>query len=353
MKILYGIQGTGNGHISRSRVLARALKAQGINVDYIFSGRDKNGYFDMEDFGDYQTFKGMSFATFEGRIDFSETIKQAHILKLLKDVHRLDVSTYDLVLNDFEPISAWAAKLQHIPSMAISNQATYHYLSSNLITNSLMKVYAPTKYKLGLYLYHFNQPVLPPIVAPELLHAKISTNGTILTYLPFESLSEIKTLLMQFPAQSFICYHPEIKEETQESNISFKKYSCEHFAHDLKNCNGIISNAGFSLISEALVLGKKLLVKPLKGQFEQTDNANYLKQLGLADIMETLSFKAIEQWLDKPCHEGIQYPDVATAIAKWILKGDFSSIDRLSKQLWEQTRFPDAVQQRIDKLNRK
>ncbi|WP_275451435.1 glycosyltransferase family protein, partial [Photobacterium sanctipauli] len=60
MKILYGVQGTGNGHISRAREMARALASQGAEVDYLFSGRPADQYFDMEGFGDYQTRRGLT-----------------------------------------------------------------------------------------------------------------------------------------------------------------------------------------------------------------------------------------------------------------------------------------------------
>lgn len=347
MKILFGIQGTGNGHISRSRTLALALKKQGIHVDYIFSGRDEKEYFDMEAFTNYRTYKGMSFATFEGRIDFNKTFKQVDALKLLKDVHRLDLSSYDLVLNDFEPISAWAAKQQKVKSLAISNQAAYSYLhSSQLITNSLMKFYAPTTYSMGLYWFHFGYPLIPPIVDKDLKPSNEQTD-LFLIYLPFEALNEVKTLLHHFPDKYFVCFHPNITENSEQGNIRFRKYSRTDFVHYLKTCRGIISNAGFSLISESLVLGKKLLIKPLKGQFEQVDNANYLKQLGLAYTMETLSFKEVQRWFDKPALEPIVYPDVATEIAKWLLEGDFTAIKTLSKRLWEQSHLPKQVEQRI------
>ncbi len=41
MNILYGIQGTGNGHVSRSRVMAKHFAERGANVTYLFSGREK------------------------------------------------------------------------------------------------------------------------------------------------------------------------------------------------------------------------------------------------------------------------------------------------------------------------
>ena len=55
MRILYGVQATGNGHITRARVMAPALRNAGIEVDYLFSGRPADQLFNMEPFGDYQT----------------------------------------------------------------------------------------------------------------------------------------------------------------------------------------------------------------------------------------------------------------------------------------------------------
>ncbi|MEZ9793074.1 glycosyltransferase family protein, partial [Vibrio splendidus] len=42
MKILYGVQGTGNGHIARARAMAVAFRQQNIDVDFLFSGRDQS-----------------------------------------------------------------------------------------------------------------------------------------------------------------------------------------------------------------------------------------------------------------------------------------------------------------------
>mgnify|MGYP002700608893 CR=1 FL=1 len=48
MKILYAVQGTGNGHITRARVMAKAFNMRDeVEVDFIFSGRSKEQYFDL------------------------------------------------------------------------------------------------------------------------------------------------------------------------------------------------------------------------------------------------------------------------------------------------------------------
>jgi uncharacterized protein (TIGR00661 family) len=79
MKILYGVQGTGNGHLTRARVMAKAFKEKGIEVDWVFSGREKSGFFDMEIFGDYQVYRGMTFVTEHGKINFIKTAMQTNI----------------------------------------------------------------------------------------------------------------------------------------------------------------------------------------------------------------------------------------------------------------------------------
>ena len=109
MNILYGVQGTGNGHIARARVMAKAFsKRDDIKVDYLFSGREVSKYFDMDIFGDFKTRNGLTFVTANGEVSKWQTIKQARIGEFVSDIKSLDVSQYDLVLNDFEPVSAWA-----------------------------------------------------------------------------------------------------------------------------------------------------------------------------------------------------------------------------------------------------
>ena len=61
MKILYGINATGNGHISRSRITVSELKKRGYEVTVLFSGRNMNDFFDIEEFQPYIIKKGFTF----------------------------------------------------------------------------------------------------------------------------------------------------------------------------------------------------------------------------------------------------------------------------------------------------
>ncbi len=112
MKIFYGVQGTGNGHIARARLMAKELYAAGIEVDFLFSGRPAEKYFDMEIFNDYQLRSGLTFNSHQGKVDYFKTAYQANLGAFIHDIKNLDLSGYDLVIPDFEPISAWAAKSQ-------------------------------------------------------------------------------------------------------------------------------------------------------------------------------------------------------------------------------------------------
>src|SRR5699024_7641909 len=148
---------------------------------------------------------------------------------------------------------------------------------------SIMKYYAPVSKSIGIYWFHFGQPIIPPIV--DQLTPTVE-NGKVLLYMPFESVATLTEITALFPQQQFICYHQTINEDKDIHNVQYRRPSYTCFKEELKACSGIITNAGFSLISEALVLGKKILAKPLIGQFEQIDNVHCLKQLGLAYSMD-------------------------------------------------------------------
>ena len=83
MKILYAVQGTGNGHITRARHLVDKLADDPtLDVDYFFSGRKMKEYFDMECFGNYIAKRGLTFHTTSGAISYRKTILNNNLIKL-------------------------------------------------------------------------------------------------------------------------------------------------------------------------------------------------------------------------------------------------------------------------------
>lgn len=351
MRILYGVQGTGNGHISRSRTLAQALARHGVMVDYLFSGREPSAYFDMEAFGDYRTAHGLTFHSHDGCIDIWQTLTRSRPLQLLRDIGALDLERYDRVISDFEPVSAWAARRQGVATLGISHQASFAYeiprRGEQWSARLIMRRYAPVTRAIGLHWFHFGHPILPPIIDP--LQAG-DEDDTILVYLPFESLAAIRQLLSRFGGERFVCFHPEVQETHLEGNLLCQPLGRAAFKQALCNCRGVISNAGFELASEALTLGKKLLLKPLQGQFEQASNAMTLELLGLADVMPVLASAKVRDWLDQQAVGAVVYPDVAGEIAQWLAGGEQEPLSLLVNRLWNRVCFPEATCDRLAEL---
>jgi uncharacterized protein (TIGR00661 family) len=85
--------------------------------------------------------------------------------------------------------------------------------------------------------------------------------------------------------------------EGREGNILYKKPGFETFFEDLVSAQAIIANAGFSLVTEALHLGKPYLAVPVRNQFEQIFNAFWLDRTGYGAFWEELTKERVESFL--------------------------------------------------------
>lgn len=341
MKILYGVQGTGNGHITRARALNQYFREYGLDVDFLFSGRERSRYFDMQEFGDWRCCQGLTFAYRAGGIKILKTLTNNNFRQLHSDIHSLDLNDYDLVLTDFEPISARAAKNQSVPCIGVGHQYAFLHdvptAGDSLISRNILRHFAPAQYHLGLHWHHFNTPILPPIA--EVSSERDSTEAEkIVVYLGFEDPEDVIQYLEPFKDHLFVVYGPYPHYQSL-GHIQLKPLSREGFCRDLATCNGVISNAGFELASETIQLGKKLLVKPLQGQMEQLSNAKALVDLGLGMSMSSLDSQQLQRWLSSFHGKRIVYPNVAEAIVQWIHAGRWNDIESLSQKLWSETEF--------------
>lgn len=348
MKILYGVQATGNGHISRARAINKYLsQADDIQVDYLFSGRPREHFWDMAAFGDWKCCHGLTFVHEAGDLKMIRTMRENKLGQFFKDVRSLDLDSYDLILTDFEPITAWAAKLRKKLCIGVGHQYAFSHSvprrGADLIASSIMKSFAPVSLGLGLHWHHFNSAILPPIAETHETNEPSDPNKVVV-YLGFEEPSEVIELLDSFDDHLFV-YYGNFPQYESRGNLQLKPLSREGFKHDLATAGGVICNAGFELSSEAIQLGKKLLVKPLQGQMEQLSNAAALEELGLGMTMEYLDKSIVREWLKAPEAKRVVYPNVAERIVDWIIEGDWLNEDsrlRMVQELWEQTSADDV-----------
>jgi uncharacterized protein (TIGR00661 family) len=347
VRVFYGVQATGNGHITRARALAPKLKQAGIEVDYLFSGRPWDHLFEMDAFGDFQWRQGLTFATRSGHIQYVKTAVTTRPLTFIRDVKSLDLSGYDAVISDFEPVTAWAARLQGINTIGIGHQYAFGYdipkANSDLLGTQVLKYFAPVTVGIGVHWHHFHHPLVPPIIETEVETGPIQADK-IIVYLPFENVNQVIQLLKPFKRYQFHVYSPTLPDQHHEKSdhVHVRQLARAAFQQDFASAAGVISNAGFELASEALHTGKKILAKPLHGQMEQGSNALALELLQLGQVMQSLDSASIATWLEQGRAIRVQYPSVAQAVADWLVRGDFRVDQSWVDGIWEQTHRTEA-----------
>ena len=165
------------------------------------------------------------------------------------------------------------------------------------------------------------------------------------------AIKDIQKTLSTFAEQDFICFHPNIKDAHIMENVIWHPTAKAPFKAALARCHGVIANAGFEMASECLHYNKRMLLKPLEGQFEQLSNAFTLSDLGLCQLMRTLDLEAIEQWLQSAPGASVQFPSNPNILIDWILQKQWTDTKSLCASLWQQVKFPPAVQQTLSQLN--
>lgn len=339
MKIFFGVQATGNGHITRARALAPKLKAAGADVTWLFTGRPWEQLFEMEAFGDFEWRSGLTFATKAGHVQYLKTARSNRIATFVRDVRALDLGGYDVVISDFEPVTAWAARLQGIPTVGIGHQYAFGYdipkAAADFFGEQTLRWFAPVSVGLGVHWHHFHHAILPPLIETPAL-APVQQDK-IIVYLPFEDVNQVIHLLKRFRHYQFYIYSPNLPHTRHEKSdhIHVRQLSRMGFMQDFANAAGVVCNAGFELPSESLLTGKKLLVKPLRGQMEQMSNALALDVLQLGQVMQSLDAATIETWLEHSRAIRVDYPDVAQAVVDWLCTGDLRVDQTWVDGIWE------------------
>jgi uncharacterized protein (TIGR00661 family) len=340
MRILYGVQTTGHGHLVRSTPIIRQLRERGHQVDVLLSGPPPDPAWLARIGEPLTTRPGLTFAADGGRIRYLKTVRQARPLTFLRDVLRHPVPLPDLVVTDYEPITAWLARRRGIRSVGIGHLYAFAWpevprARGNPITHMVMDWFAPAAIPAGAHWARFGAPVLPPTVDPEVrtLAREPVEPDLVLVYLGFEPLDRLVPLLRQFPDHRFHVYG-KVGADREDGNVSIRPVSRPRFLADLARCNRVIANAGFTLTSECLHLGIAVLVQPIHGQLEQESNAVALAQLGLGTVTRRLCRADIQRWLAQPAPAPQGYPDVTGALVDWLDSGAAEPLVALSDRLW-------------------
>ncbi|WP_461450764.1 glycosyltransferase family protein [Mucilaginibacter sp.] len=287
MKILYAIQGTGNGHISRAREIVPLLQQYG-ELDLLVSGTQAE--VTLAQPLKYK-FHGFSFVFgTKGGVDNWATFKIMNLPQLWRDMHSLPLKDYDLIINDFEPVSAWACKLQKIPSVSLSHQCSF--ISPNTprpqkwnYAEWLFKYYSPTTYHVGFHFERYADFIHTPVIRSEIRNMEISDKGHYTVYLPAYDDKMLLSYLSKTDVEWHI-FSKRQKEVMRIGNVQIYPVSNEKFNKSMASCKGLLTGGGFEGPAEALFLQKKVLMIPMTGQYEQRCNALSASKLGVPVVNE-------------------------------------------------------------------
>ncbi len=350
MKILYGVVGEGMGHAVRSRVVLEHLESRGHRVKIVVSGRAHA--FLSKHFADVVEISGLPLLYEDNAVD-----RDATALKILSEgagyaldnvdawVRAVRGFDADAVISDFDSFAYFYAKANGKPLLSIDNQHAIPLLQhpDDVLTvkaqnGTVLRDYR-ADFDLARHLirtkmtgarhylvttfffppikpkYRRETSLFPPILRPEILAAKArATRGPhVLVYQTsasntamLEVLAGLDTpfhvygfLRPDAPLPALVAERatPEGDDLRFSPNVLLRRFSEAGFIDDLAGARAVITGGGFTLMGEAVYLGKPIYSIPIARHFEQIVSARYLELLGYGEHHERVTREALDTFL--------------------------------------------------------
>nr|MBC7613109.1 glycosyl transferase [Pseudopedobacter sp.] len=325
MKILYAIQGTGNGHISRAREIVPLLQQYG-ELDLLVSGTQAD--VSLSQPLKYQ-FHGFSYIFGKkGGIDYWKTFKVMNLRQFWKDMHSVPLEDYDLIINDFEPLTAWACRLKKIRSVSLSHQASFlsnktpRPAKSEKYAEIILKYYAPTTEHVGFHFKPYDDFIHTPVIRSEIRNLDPQNHGYYTVYLPAVDDKILVKYLQAVPEVKWQVFSKHQRTPYQNGNVQVKHIDNELFNKSLENCEGLLTGGGFEGPAEALYLGKKVLMMPMKNQFEQECNAEAARLMGIPVIhkIDKEFTESLKKWISAEQKIIVDFPNQTADIVEQLVQ---------------------------------
>jgi uncharacterized protein (TIGR00661 family) len=295
-KIVYAINADGFGHVTRSTPIIDHLLQKKHEIEIITDKKVadflKQKYKLLkihvipQVYFEYTNDSVKAFESFFksfNKTNFSNLKKATMLIKNIKP---------DLVISDLERYSLWAGKFLEIPTIEIDNHATIFrgdvdFKSKDtadfLQAKSVSKfVYPFANYYFGLCFYRTqitkkNTEVFDPLFLEEIKKYKAKDGNYILVYNRFMDKAKMIPTLKKIKDQKFVIFGYNVSKV--DGNLEFRTAKPNLFK-EIAESKAIITNGGHTLITEAIYFKKPIYSVPIKHQFEQLTNANYLDKLG-------------------------------------------------------------------------
>jgi len=321
VRIVYGVQSTGLGHLSRLLGPKPLFDRDGHELLVIVSGYNEPPayFFDALRGVRFEQFRGLS--TIEngaGGVAKAATMKAfaRHIPGLLESFHRAHgmIARFapDLIVSDFEPITGSPFVAPGTFKVGIGNEATLSHAAAfdppkaridHFNVNLVRKLFTSgVDVLLGCHFYPLDEACLPPILRPSVLSADIENRGHVVVYHACQGLLEpILGYARRHPHTSIILYGSPPPSNGVPENVQYAA-DPTRFVEDLATCEAYVGTAGFQSICEAFYLGKRIVVQPIAGHYEQLWNAAQLERHGMGRQLRGDLEGTLRQVFDRELH---------------------------------------------------
>jgi uncharacterized protein (TIGR00661 family) len=306
-RILYGVQGEGRGHATRSLRVLQALIHEGHDV-LVLTGGDALPVLSSA-LGNRVIEIPLLRYRYDARGVLSPWRTVVHNLGRLFGMAfrnpELDAMLRrfrpDAVISDFEPLTCRLARIHRIPLIAVDHQ---HFLTETVLprVRGLTDSVRLAAYRLGTHLlsgwpkrvlvssfHHFPRrrgsraTFIGPFLSEDIRQLTVRHGGHVTVYLKRRQyLSKLVPTLAWFPDTEFEIFS-DWSHETRlnlPANVHLHAVSRAAFLTSLAGARALVSTAGNQVLGEAIWLGKPVLALPEPGVLEQDFNAQALEQSG-------------------------------------------------------------------------
>jgi uncharacterized protein (TIGR00661 family) len=319
MRILYGVTGCGLGHTMRTRALAQHLVNQRHVVKLAASGRAV-GILRGHGF-DVLSIEGMTMHYRKGEMKRLRTL-----LELARRAPRAFANNVaigsreawefapDAVVTDFDSFAHAVGVALGIPTVSLDHQhvldrfrhatAIRRSLSSYLLACAVVAAKTPACARYIVTSFFFpdervdrSTSLVGPILRPEIESAIPTVGEHVLVYQTTSGDPRLVRALEALPSQRFVVYG--LGREERRGNVEIRTFDERRFVCELASARAVITNGGFTTISEAIYLGKPILSVPIRRQTEQELNAAYVDRLGFGARADRIVPSAVARFLDE------------------------------------------------------
>lgn len=349
MKILYGVVGEGMGHAIRSRVVLDHLVGSGHEVEIMASSRAAD--FLAKRYDEVHKIHGLHIVYEENRARMGRSVV-SNVLAGTAALPAQIRSYFDLiqdfkpevVISDFESWVYFYAKLQRLPIVSIDNMQVINrclhppeILEGIRADFELARAFVKSKLPFSshyLITTFFQLPLrkerttlVPPVLRPEILQAKVERGTHLLVYQTAEGNDALPAALA---ASGFECriygMRRDLREDQVEGNLRYRPFDERTFIADMASSRAVISGGSFTVMSECVYMHKPLLSLPVGGQIEQVINARYLEREGYGAHAERLDQPTLERFLSN-------LPRYEARLASYTQDGNRVLFETLERQL--------------------